>query len=174
LQEHHDDTPVSNSKFDAEMVKRAFEVAKRSPDIWRHVGAVLADGEKVLAESFNRSLTTPNTSWAEGNPRNLFNQGDGIDMSTFMHAEAGLIAAAAKAGQSLQGKTIYVTTFPCPPCAMLIAESGIAACRFAHGYSLLDGMRVMREAGVDVKRVEVEADDTDPAAWVPYPAKPKP
>jgi dCMP deaminase len=174
LREHHDDTPVSEAKVDIQMMKRAFEVAKKSTDIWRHVGAVLADGDKIVAESFNRSLSTPNTPWAEGNPRNLFNQGDGIDMSTIIHAESGLIAAAAKAGQSLRGKTIYVTTFPCPPCAMLIAESGISACRFAHGYSLLDGMRVMQEAGVDVKRVEIEADDTDPAAWVPYRAKPKP
>jgi dCMP deaminase len=174
LREQHDETPVSDAKVDVEMTKRAFEVAKQSSDIWRHVGAVLADGDKIVAESFNRSLSTPNTAWAEGNPRNLFNQGDGIDMSTFMHAEAGLIAAAAKSGHSLKGKTIYVTTFPCPPCAMLIAESGIAACRFAHGYSLLDGLRVMQEAGVDVKRVEADADDTDPAAWVPYPAKPRP
>jgi dCMP deaminase len=174
LREHHDDTPVSEAKVDIGMTKRAFEVAKKSSDIWRHVGAVLADGDKIVAESFNRSLSTPNTPWAEGNPRNLFNQGDGIDMTTFIHAEAGLIAAAAKAGQSLKGKTIYVTTFPCPPCAMLIAESGISACRFAHGYSLLDGLRVMQEAGVDVKRVKVDAEDTDPAAWVSYPAKPKP
>jgi dCMP deaminase len=162
---------LSQTKTDQKFMTQAFELAQESPDIWRRVGAVLVRAGKPIAAGYNRPLTTDNTPWAEGDPRALFSQGGDIDMSLFMHAEAGLIAEAASRGESLRGATIYVTDFPCPPCAMLIAKSGISACRFAQGYSLLDGLRVMTEADVDVKRVEIEPKDPNPDVWVPYPSK---
>ena len=42
-------------------------------------------------------------------------------------------------GRALDGADIYVTTFPCPACARLIAESGFRRCYFTGPYSVLDG-----------------------------------
>ncbi len=81
------------------------------------------------------------------------------DLSTALHAEAGIIAAAAADGRSLRGADLYVTTFPCPSCARLIAAAGFARCYFAGPYSVLDGEQVLRAAGVELYWV----DTGDPA-----------
>ena len=61
-----------------------------------------------------------------------------------------MIAQAARAGRPLNGADLYVTTFPCPACARLIAESGFRRCYFTGQYSVLDGDTVLRAAGVEL------------------------
>ncbi len=48
---------------------------------------------------------------------------------------------------------MYVTDFPCPPCAKLIAAAGVERVYFRDGYAVLDGEDVLREAGVELLRV---------------------
>jgi dCMP deaminase len=48
---------------------------------------------------------------------------------------------------------MYVTDFPCPPCAKLIAGAGIARLYFRTGYAVLDGQDVLEQAGVEVVQV---------------------
>jgi dCMP deaminase len=74
-----------------------------------------------------------------------------------LHAEASIIAAAARDGVSLRGADLYVTTFPCPSCARLIAQAGFARCFFAGPYSVLDGEEVLRAAGIELLWVDVGA-----------------
>ena len=45
---------------------------------------------------------------------------------------------------------MYVTDFPCPPCAKLIAAAGIARLYFREGYAVLDGSDVLEGAGIEV------------------------
>jgi dCMP deaminase len=45
---------------------------------------------------------------------------------------------------------MYVTDFPCPPCAKLIAAAGISRLYFREGYAVLDGQDVLDAAGVEV------------------------
>lgn len=165
----HDDVRTSSSKGDVGMMTKAYLAAERSPDIWRRVGAVLA-GSGFEWRSSNQPLTAQNTPWVEGDPRNVFKRGVGVEMSTFMHAEASLIAQAAREGRSLVGATMWVTTFPCPPCAMLIAKSGIKRCCFSEGYAMLDGRRVLEEASVEMVRIEGDF-PVDERPLVPYPNK---
>ena len=42
------------------------------------------------------------------------------------HAEKNCIFNAAREGKSLEGKTLYVTMFPCADCARGIIQSGIS------------------------------------------------
>lgn len=165
--QHPDNTAISTNRQDVAMMEQAFKEAERSPDIWRRVGAVLALRRKQLWRSSNQPLTTQNTPWADGDPRTLFNRGGSLEVSSFMHAEASLVARAAAAGISLKGATLYVTTFPCPACAMLIARSGISRCCYSEGYAMLDGRRVLEEAGTTLARVVVERQDDD-RIGVPY------
>ena len=76
-------------------------------------------------------------------------------MSTAIHAEAAIVAQAARDGVSLRGADLYVTTFPCPACARLIAEAGFRRCYFAGSYSVLEGEHVLQAAGVDVYWVDL-------------------
>jgi deoxycytidylate deaminase len=71
-----------------------------------------------------------------------------------MHAEASVIAQAARAGRALDGADLYVTTFPCPACARLIAESGFRRCYFTGPYSVLEGDHILHAAGVELLWVD--------------------
>jgi dCMP deaminase len=73
-----------------------------------------------------------------------------LELSTAVHAEARLIAEAARDGVATRGAVMYVTDFPCPPCAKLIAGAGVARLYFRTGYAVLDGEDVLRAAGVEV------------------------
>ena len=129
--------------------------AERSVDFWRQVGAAIrfADGtSRRRATSICRTRRRP---YAVGDPRSNFFKGVHLELSTAMHAEARLIAAAARAGRSTVGAELYVTDFPCPPCAKLIAASGIARVHYRTGYAVLDGQDVLGAAGVELVKIVV-------------------
>ncbi len=125
-----------------------FEVAEHSSDWWRQVGCALVQKGEIISVTHNHHLPSPYTPYIDSDPRNSFHKGEHIDLSTAIHAEAALIADAAKKGLSLDGAELYVTTFPCPVCAKLIACSGISKLYFSEGYSMLDGETILQQAGV--------------------------
>lgn len=132
---------------------QAYAEAGKSSDWWRHVGAVVVkDGTPVLA-AHNMHLPSEQQPYVDGDARALFSAGEWIELTSAIHAEAGLIAHAARAGISLEGSELYVTTFPCPPCAKLIAHSGIKKLYFAEGYAMFDGETILKDAGVAVVKV---------------------
>lgn len=160
---------VSSKKADKQFMTRAYAAAASSSDIWRRVGALLIDSKgNEVGLSCNQGQPNAHSPWMEGDPRNVLHQGVGIEVSVFMHAEAALIAKAAKAGIALNGASMYVTTFPCPVCAKLIAHSGIKHLYYSEGYGVLDGERVLDYRGVQLQRVPVDMQDSDPSVWVPY------
>ncbi len=127
--------------------------AAKSADWWRQVGAVLVKDGTLVLQTHNTHLPNEQAPYILGDPRANFHAGDHIELSTAIHAEAKLIAQAAKNGIALAGTELYCTTFPCPPCAKLIAESGIKTLYYADGYSMLDGEEVLKQADVQVVKV---------------------
>jgi dCMP deaminase len=147
------------AEFDAELaigelpdrlVACARELAGHSSDWWRQVGAIAWRGEEILGAAWNHHAPTEYAPYIDGDPRDSFSRGVRADLSTATHAEASVIAQAARAGRPLNGADLYVTTFPCPACARLIAESGFRRCYFTGQYSVLDGDTVLRAAGVEL------------------------
>jgi dCMP deaminase len=136
----------------------AADEARRSSDWWRQVGAVAVRQGAVIAEAHNEHRPTEYAPYLHGDPRDNFSRGVRTDLSTALHAEAGLIAACARDGIALAGCDLFVTTFPCPACARLVAEAGFARCFFAGGYSSLDGEEILRTAGVELCWVDVAGD----------------
>jgi dCMP deaminase len=166
-----EDRTISTDEFDREMITQAQSQSRKSSDWWRRVGAVLVKDGKVLLGSHNRHVPSAHSPWANGDPRNNLNQGVGIEVSTALHAEAGVIAEAAKRGVSLEGTSLYVTNFPCPWCAKLIAYSGIKKCYFHGGYGVLDGESVLRANNVELIRVEGVEEPPKGPEFIPYPEK---
>lgn len=158
-----------------ELTKRFFDVAdaesQKSSDIWRRVGAVIARDGKLLISTHNQATPTPHSSWMYGDPRNNFNKGVTTDKTVFIHAEAKLIGKMARIGEVVDGTDLYVTTFPCPTCAMLIAESGVKRVFFNEGYATLDGLNVLKAAGVKIIRVQRTTVTVQDKTSVPYPEK---
>jgi dCMP deaminase len=123
-----------------------------SSDWWRRVGGVLlASGRKFVA--YNKHVPSDHTPWSLGDPRNLLNRGIGIEMTSVLHVEAGLIARAALEGISTKGAVLYVTTFPCPFCANVLAYSGISELYFRDGYSVLNGAKLLQDQGISIFKV---------------------
>jgi dCMP deaminase len=146
---------VSSSELDRLFLADAKAKAARSADWWRQVGAVLVKDGKVIYAANNHHTPHPEAINAFGDPRSLFKRAVRMECSTAEHAEAAIIAAAAREGVSLKGASLYATDFPCPQCARLIAYSGVKTCLFSGGYSVLDGADEMRRQGVELVYVQL-------------------
>ncbi|OGL31181.1 hypothetical protein A3F37_02315 [Candidatus Saccharibacteria bacterium RIFCSPHIGHO2_12_FULL_41_12] len=165
------DLEISEDKLDKEILNKAYTEAIKSSDIWRRVGALIAKNGRITASAHNQATPNEHSSVIMGDPRNNYNKGVGIEQSIFIHAESKLIAQAAKMGVSLNGTDMYVTTFPCPVCAKLIAFSGISRLFFAEGYGMLDGAETLKIHGVKLIKVNVKPKVDDPSILIPYPEK---
>jgi dCMP deaminase len=136
-----------------ELAAAAQEQAAGSADWWRRVGAAIRFANGTISSAVNEHSPHSSSPYVVGDPRANFSQGVHLELSTATHAEARLIAEAARDGISTKAAVMYVTDFPCPPCAKLIAAAGIAKLYFRAGYAVLDGEDVLAAAGVEVVQV---------------------
>ncbi len=150
-----EDVSVSVDLLDQALLREAQAAAQGSPDWWRQVGALMARDGKPILTAFNRHLPSDQTLYVLGDPRANFNAGERIDVSSALHAEIGIIAAAAQLGMTTEGADLYVSTFTCPPCAGAVAAAGFRRLYYAGGYSLLHGADALRSKGVEIIRVEL-------------------
>jgi len=148
-----DEEPASGDDEIADIVAAAQAQAGMSVDWWRQVGAAIRFADGTVAAAANEHNPHRLSTYAVGDPRSNFFKGVGLELSTATHAEARLIAQAARDGASTDGAVMYVTDFPCPPCAKLIAAAGVSKLYFREGYAVLDGQDVLEAAGVEIMQV---------------------
>ena len=148
------DATVSHELLDRAFMAKARAASHNSADWWRQLGGALVKDEMLLYTACNQHTPHPQAPYAFGDPRSVFKRGIRIECSTAEHAEAALIAEAARQGVSTQGASLYVTTFPCPMCARLVGHAGIKKCYFESGYAVLDGAQEMRRQGVELIYVD--------------------
>jgi dCMP deaminase len=144
------DARVSREEFDKKVMAMLEQEAAKSGDTWRHVAAAIVKEGKVVLMRHNTHLPSEHSPYAHGDPRSNYHRGDHMELSTALHAEAGLIAEAAGNGLALKGADMYVTVYPCPPCAKLIAFAGIKNLYVAGGNPILDAQEVMKSRGVSI------------------------
>jgi len=104
------------SKDDRMYLKIAEVVGERSRDNLYKVGAVIANGNKILSYGWN------------GTPHGMINEtrdGAGNTKWEVVHAEANAIAKLAASTSSSEGATLYLTYSPCKECTKLILQAGI-------------------------------------------------
>ncbi len=150
------DRKVSRDSNDISFVSMAKIAADQSSDWWRQVGAVLVKDGEVLFSGHNRHMPDAHSPYALGDPRNNYDVGQGPHYYTSIHAEAGVIASAAREGISLKGSAIYASTFPCPTCARLIKHAGINSVYYSQGYSALDAESILKEADIEIIYVPLQ------------------
>jgi dCMP deaminase len=121
-----------------------------SVDWWRQVGAAIRFADGTVRAVSNEHGPHRLSAYAVGDPRSNFFKGVELELSTATHAEARLVAEAARDGVSTRGAVMYVTDFPCPPCAKLLAAAEIERLYFRTGYAVLDGEAVLEAAGIEV------------------------
>lgn len=103
-------------------------VASRATCPRRSVGAVIVKDLRIISTGYNGSM--PNTDHCTDVGCLMI---DGHCERT-IHAEVNAIAQAAKNGQSVNGATLYCTTFPCWNCFKSVVSSGIQELVFADSY----------------------------------------
>jgi len=147
------DIPVSDNVFDKEMIQKAYTQAQQSSDWWRQVGGVLTKKGEILATGYNQGIPDDHEPYRVGAVRDFLQPGEKPELVNYIHAEQKIIAESARKGISLEGTSLYLTHFPCPVCAKLIAYSGIKNLYFSEGWSVLDGQNTLNSANVKLSRV---------------------
>lgn len=118
-------------------------IAQRGTCERLQVGAVIAQESRIISTGYNGApagLKHCNHTEAEVQARR------GCDRT--IHAECNAIAAAAKAGVSTEGATLYVTHMPCLNCSKIIVNSGITAVVYNEPYRITDGVEMLGDVGI--------------------------
>ena len=150
------DQVILADEFVSKIMGLAFAQAQKSPDWWRQIGGVAVRDGKILIAAYNQHVPSPHSVFAFGDPRVNFKKGIHFEISPALHAEATIISEAARRKDlHLTGADLYITTFPCPPCARLVAYSGIQRLFFQEGYSVYDGVDVLRARKVELIKVQM-------------------
>lgn len=145
---------VTLDEFQTKLWADVLTEAAKSADWWRQVGAALVKGEEVLFITHNEHMPEEQLPNIEGDARSLFKKGVSVNYVTAAHAEATVIAEAARQGIATDGAEIFVTDFPCPYCARIIVKAGIKKVYFQKGYAVLDGDNFLKDEGVEVIKVK--------------------
>jgi dCMP deaminase len=149
------DSIISREEFDRTVMRKLIRLSKNTPDWYRQVAAAIVKDGEIVAMAHNTHQPSPHTNYILGSPRGFFKKGINIELTTDSHAEPLVIGYAARKGIALEGASIYVTTFPCPPCAKLIRACGFAKCYFVEGYAMLDGESLLKESGIEIIQVDM-------------------
>ncbi len=144
------DVTISTDDFDRQMMDAGRKEGEQSRDWWRRMGAIAVRNGNVLLKTHNTYVPSEQIAYDEGDPRGNFKSGINLESSLAIHAESRLISLAAKEGVSLRGASVYVDTFPCPPCAKALAYSGIKKLFYRIGYKVLDGERILKSQGIEI------------------------
>lgn len=143
----------SLSAFEQETIEAILKEAEKSADWWRQVGAALVKDGALISCAHNEHMPEKELPNIIGDSRALFKKGVHVDYVTSAHAEVGVIGDAAQKGVSTDGAHLFVTDFPCPYCARLIAKSGIKKIYFIRGYGILGGEDFFKDMGIETVKV---------------------
>lgn len=115
------------------------------------VGAVLVRDKRVIAEGYNGA--PPKQKHCSEVGCDDAGRGGGCGRTT--HAEANVIAFAAKHGIRTDGATMYTTMSPCVDCAKLIVAAGIVHVHYNIRYRDPAGENLLVDCGVGVTGREI-------------------
>lgn len=140
---------VYDKKFDLD--KRYLRMAR----IWsensyctrRKVGALIVKDKMIISDGYNG---TPSGF------ENVCEDENGLTKPYVLHAEANAITKIARSNNNSDGATLYVTDSPCIECSKLIIQAGIRRVVYAKQYRLLDGIRLLEKAGIEVIHIPLE------------------
>jgi dCMP deaminase len=119
---------------------------KRSTCLRGKVGCIAVQGGYIVAEGYNGSPPGAPHCFDLGCdvPANVHESG----CQRTIHAEANLIAHAARRGIGIEGATLYSTHGPCLKCAQLIVAAGFREVIFETPYRLSEGLELLRSLDV--------------------------
>ena len=121
----------------------------------RKLGCVIVKNGTIIASGFNAHWPGSEKCAEVGCLRDTENilSGTMIEKCRAVHAE---MMALNKLETSATGATIYVNSEPCEICARLIADKRIETAVFLEGTYPQNGMKILKDAGINVRFVSME------------------
>jgi dCMP deaminase len=154
---NHTDNPKKkdNSTAKQEKIDRLY---MRMAHIWsensycerRKVGALLVKDKMIISDGYNGTPSGFENSCEDDNNQSK---------PYVLHAEANAISKVARSGNSSDGATLYVTDSPCMECSKLIIQAGIRRVVYDREYRILDGIDLLRRAGIQVVRQQSQNEE---------------
>lgn len=128
-------------------MKMARTWAENSYCVRRQVGALMVKDNMIISDGFNG---TPSGF------ENVCEDENNVSKPYVLHAEANAITKIARSNNSSDGATLYVTASPCMECSKLIIQSGIKRVVYGEKYRLMDGVELLKRAGIQVDYMPFE------------------
>ena len=128
-------------KFDRSYLRMAEIWAENSYCRRRKVGALIVKDNMIISDGYNG---TPSGF------ENICEDENNVSKPYVLHAEANALTKVARSNNSSDGATLYITASPCLECSKLIIQSGIKRVVYGEEYRLMDGVELLKRAGVEV------------------------
>ena len=128
-------------KRDYLYMRMACTWAENSYCVRRKVGALLVKNQMIISDGYNG---TPSGF------ENICEDENNVSKPYVLHAEANALTKVARSNNSSDGATLYVTASPCLECSKLIIQSGIKRVVYGEEYRIMDGVELLKRAGVEV------------------------
>jgi dCMP deaminase len=135
---------VERMPLDEYFMRIALLVAKRSTCVKAQRGAVLVKDKHIIATGYNGAPRGLPHCTKETCLRLNVKSMEDYENCRAVHAEMNTIIQAAVHGTSVDGSTIYTTTFPCIGCFKALINAGIKRIVYLHEHSSMDN-KVLRE-----------------------------
>jgi dCMP deaminase len=120
--------------IDSYFVQIARVVSSRSTCLHRQIGAVIVKGKQIVSTGYNGAPAGHPHCLDVGCAREGVPSGQRSELCRAAHAEQNAINFAARHGISIEGATLYTTTYPCSWCAKSVVNAGIARVVFEQDY----------------------------------------
>jgi dCMP deaminase len=141
---------TKQQQFDRRYLRMASIWSENSYCKRRKVGALIVKDKMIISDGYN------------GTPagfENICEDENNVTRPYVLHAEANAITKVARSNNSSENATLYITDSPCMECAKLIIQSGIKRVVYSNQYRNLDGIELLKRAGIELVYLEIEKDE---------------
>ena len=136
----------NQQKLDIRYLRMAKIWAENSYCKRRQVGALVVKDQMIISDGYNGTPSGFDNVCEENN----------VTLPYVLHAEANAITKLARSSNNSDGATLYVTDAPCIECSKLIIQAGIKRVVYARNYRLDDGIRLLKQANIEVEYKNIE------------------
>ena len=133
-------------KLDIRYLRMAKIWAENSYCKRRQVGALVVKDHMIISDGYTGTPSGFDNVCEENN----------VTLTYVLHAEANAITKLARSSNNSDGATLYVTDAPCIECSKLIIQAGIKRVVYARNYRLDDGIRLLKQANIEVEYKNIE------------------
>lgn len=140
-------------RYDQAYLRMAREWSLLSHCTRKKVGAIIVKNGMIISDGYN------------GTPSGFENDcedGQGLTLWYVLHAEANAISKVARSTNNAQDSTLYLTLSPCKDCSKMILQVGIRRVVFSELYKDGAGLDLLREAGIVIDHVPLNAYESEP------------